>query len=39
MWVDQERRLRVDQICLKGKEDELARRQEQLSLHKAAIKR
>ena len=28
-----------EQIRLKGKEDELARRREQLSLHEAAIKR
>jgi hypothetical protein len=28
----------VDQICLKGKEDEFARRREQLSLREAAIK-
>ena len=32
------RRIRVDQIHLKGKEDELARRREQLSLCEAAIK-
>ena len=35
---EQERHVRVDQIHLKGKEDELARRREQLSLHEAAIK-
>ena len=35
----QERRVRVDQILLKGKEDELARRREKLSLREAAIKR
>ena len=35
---EQERRVRVDQIHLKGKEDEVARRREPLSLHEAAIK-
>ena len=35
----QERRVRVDQIHLNGKEDELARKREQLSLHEATIKR
>ena len=35
---EQERRIRVDQIRLKGKEDDLARR-EQLSMREAAIKR
>ena len=38
MWHEQERRLRVYQIRLKGKMDELARRREQLSLREAAIK-
>jgi hypothetical protein len=38
MRLEQERRLRVE-IRMKGKEDELARRQEQLSLREAAIKR
>ena len=33
-----ERCVRVDQIHLKGKEDELARRREQLTLREAAIK-
>ena len=36
---EQERRVRVDQIRLKGKEDDLARRREQLSMREAAIKR
>ena len=36
MWHEQERRLRVYQIRLKGKMDELARRREQLSLREAA---
>ena len=36
---EQERRVRVDQIHLKGKEDDLARRREQLSMREAAIKR
>ena len=36
---EQEQRIRVDQICLKGKEDDLARRREQLSMREAAIKR
>ena len=35
---EQERHVRVDQIHLKGKEDELARRREQLTLREAAIK-
>ena len=39
MREEQERRVRMDQIHLKGKEDELARRQEQISLCEAAIKR
>ena len=39
MRLEQERRVRVDQIRLKGKEDELQRRREQLSLREAAIKR
>jgi hypothetical protein len=38
MREEQARRVRMDQICLKGKEDELARRREQLSLCEAAIK-
>ena len=38
MREEQERRVRMDQIHLKGKEDELARRQEQISLCEAAIK-
>jgi hypothetical protein len=38
MWLEQEWRLRVE-IHMKGKEDELARRREQLSLLEAAIKR
>jgi hypothetical protein len=38
MQVEQEWRLRVDQIHLKGKEDELARSWEQLSLREATIK-
>ena len=36
---EQEWRVRVDQIRLKGKEDDLARRREQLSMREAAIKR
>lgn len=36
---EQERRVSVDHIRLNGKEDELARRREQLSLREAAIKR
>jgi hypothetical protein len=38
MRLEQEWRLRVE-IHMKGKEDELARRREQLSLREAAIKR
>jgi hypothetical protein len=38
MREEQERRVRMDQIRLKGKEDE-PRRREQLSLCEAAIKR
>jgi hypothetical protein len=36
---EQERHVRVDQIHVNGKEDELARRREQLSLREGAIKR
>jgi hypothetical protein len=36
---EQERSVRVNQIHLKGKEDGLARRREQLSMREAAIKR
>ena len=39
MREEQERRVRMDQIRLKGKEDVLAWRREQLSLCEAAIKR
>jgi hypothetical protein len=39
MREEKERRVRMNQIRLKGKEDELARRREQLSLCEAAIKR
>ena len=39
MREEQEWRVRVDQIHLNGKEDELARKREQLSLHEATIKR
>ena len=36
---EQEQRVRVEQIRLKGKEDDLARRREQLSMREATIKR
>ena len=39
MREEQEWRVRVDQIRLKGKEDELARMREQLNPREAAIKR
>lgn len=39
MRLELERRVRVDQIRLKGKEEELQTRREQLCLREAAIKR
>lgn len=39
MWFEQEHRLRVEQIRLKGKEDELQMKREHVDAHEAAIKR